>query len=668
MKFPFLIKRRTSKGGYYPVRGRQVLEQTLNILSTAAKEEQMLFFYNTSNTNNQRALVIDIDDSHEVEEKVQESFRSLCMYFKCVLLKSFSGFHIVVPLEGDIGNYRLWQSRLIARFLSNLMSYIDINVSLSPNYGFFHSQHVLRLVSEGVLEETDGFVRFKDCNLPENVIRILSEDLPEEVTKEICGFARRKDERSWKYLAVQSTRKFRTVLDETERRDDIETVLCAVGEGESEGRCEKPSSCVSGSVGSKVSGPETIQNLFEILELDFDRRRNLASRRSSEGSRENPEECGLQGSGFESSGHIDSSDCGYEGLKRTGFCGSCSPGYLLATLQAVESCYDKRSDRLIRLVNRVSKNSLRVDLYRDLKSEESDFSVFFGSLRQAMERSDGDQVPFRFGPACYRQWSRCSHVCLANFKNLERSVLNCSKITLEGGGLYLASHGFRFSGYRKPVKLVPRETAIAVLEHIRASLPSYSGVYRPSSFKNLWSSSFENLVTGTQRFLGYLLRLSPAISLGHPIDIGLADFQHFFEVPMSGAVTLRDLFVVEFSSGKGKEYIAKVKRRSYFFNKEKLEQFGLIDKNNWNVFDAKWLADKLGDGKTWSSICRFGPLTFRYLGLENSLSLWNDALDLSTANDKDLRKKDVQSFLRFLDKGRIADDHNEESRCFAVNS
>jgi hypothetical protein len=668
MKFSFLIKRRTPKGGYYPVKKREVSIDTLEKLSSSPKTSQMLYFYNKQNLNNQRVMVIDLDNSHEAEEEIYASFKEMRKYIKCILLKSFSGFHVVIPLEGEIGDYRLWQSRMISKFFHSVIHYIDINVSLSPNYGFFHSQHTLSLLSDGVLEESSEGLRFTDCNIPENVIRVLSEELPESVTKEICGFARRKDERSWRYLAVQSTRNFRTVLVETERRDDSKAVLRGIGEGEDERRSEESSSCVPCAVSSQSSRCETIQGLFERLEFDFDRRRNLACGRPFEGSGENLEERSLQGSGFESSGYLDSSSCGYEGLKGAGFCGSCSPSYLLATLQAVESLYSERNNRLVGLVDRISKNSLRVDLYRDLKSEESDFSVFFRSLRQIMERSDGKSGFIGFGPTCYRQWSRCSHVCLANFKNLERGISLCSKITLEGGGLYLASHGFRFSGHRKPINPVSREIAIKVLEHIRASVYTYSGVYRPSSFRNLWSSSYENLIDGTQKFLGYLMKLSPAISAGESIDIGLVDFQHFFSVPMSGAVTLRDLFIAEFSVKKGREYIPKVKRRSYHFSKERLEAFGLIESSNWNVLNPDWLASKLGNGNTWSSICRFGPLTLRYLGLENSLNLWNDALDKSTANDKDLRRKDIYSFLRFLDKGKASYDSDEEPRCVAVNS
>jgi hypothetical protein len=668
MKFPFLIKRRTPGGGYYPVKKREVSTETLEKLSSSPKASQMLYFYNKQNLNNQRVMVVDLDNSHEAEEEIYTSFKEMRKYIKCILLKSFSGFHIVIPLEGEMEDYRLWQSRMISRFFHTVIRFIDINVSLSPNYGFFHSQHTLSLLSEGTLEESSEGIRFTDCNIPENVIRVLSEELPESVTREICEFARRKDERSWKYLAVQSTRKFRTVLDAAQGRNDGEAILRNVGERKNERRVEESHTGVPRSTSIEGCRHKTIQGLFERLELDFDRRRDLASGRPFEGSGENPEECCLQGSGVEGSGYLDSSSCGYEGLKGAGFCGPCSPSYLLATLQAVKSLYVERDNCLVGLVDRISKNSLRVDLYRDVKSEESDFSVFFRSLRQAMERSDGQSGFSGFGPTCYRKWSRCSHVCLANFKNLERSVHLCSKITLEGGGLYLASHGFRFSGHRKPINPVSREIAIKVLEHIRASVYTYSGIYRPSSFRNLWSSSYENLVDGTQKFLGYLMKLSPAISAGEPIDIGLVDFQHFFSVPMSGAVTLRDLFIAEFSVKKGREYIPKVKRRSYYFSKERLEAFGLIESSNWNVLNPDWLASKLGNGNTWSSICRFGPLTLRYLGLENSVNLWNDALDKSTANDKDLRRKDVYSFLRFLDKGKASYDSDEEPRCVAVNS
>jgi hypothetical protein len=314
MKFPFLIKRRTPKGGYYPVKKREVSIDTLEKLASSPKTSQMLYFYNKQNLNNQRVMVIDLDNSHEAEEEIFTSFKEMRKYIKCILLKSFRGFHVVIPLEGDIGDYRLWQSRMISRFFHAVIHYIDINVSLSPNYGFFHSQHTLSLLSDGVLEESSEGLRFTDCNIPENVIRILSEELPESVTKEICGFARRKDERSWRYLAVQSTRKFRTVLDETERRNDSETVLCGICEGENEGRTEESSSCVPCASSSQSSGDKTIQGLFERLELDFDRRRNLACGRPFEGSGENFEERSLQGSGFEGSGYLDSSCCGYEGL------------------------------------------------------------------------------------------------------------------------------------------------------------------------------------------------------------------------------------------------------------------------------------------------------------------------------------------------------------------
>lgn len=114
------------------------------------------------------------------------------------------------------------------------------------------------------------------------------------------------------------------------------------------------------------------------------------------------------------------------------------------------------------------------------------------------------------------------------------------------------------------------------------------------------------------------------------------------------------------SLAKSKDYVYRKKTNLFVFidiSKKYFTGDFLVD--NWYIkprvieeLDVDHIADKMGNGKTWSTICDLSPHVRYFFGDEKGLSIMLSAIEMSCAKDKKQRREQVCRFFNHMKRGK----------------
>jgi hypothetical protein len=128
---------------------------------------------------------------------------------------------------------------------------------------------------------------------------------------------------------------------------------------------------------------------------------------------------------------------------------------------------------------------------------------------------------------------------------------------------------------------------------------------------------------------------------------------------------LRHIFLYMLNMKIHSNYVYKVKTATYdfmeenryksFFTAEFLKENWWVCKKNVKIPTEFELAEQFGNGNTWATIQKYTPFLVSALGVEAAIDLLVAGLDLSTANDKNNRRKQIAQFAYKCEKNPYRD-------------
>lgn len=145
------------------------------------------------------------------------------------------------------------------------------------------------------------------------------------------------------------------------------------------------------------------------------------------------------------------------------------------------------------------------------------------------------------------------------------------------------------------------------------------------------------------------------------IDVGVEDIQsRFFGVQNSMYFTyIRRVFLYIFSLTKTREHVYKrlvaqfkhneTAENKSFFKSSFLSKYWYRKKIAFATDVVQQVARDLGNGRTFERLKYWTPLLVSTFGFDKGLGLLYDGVDLSSANDKNQRKKELLKFARRLE-------------------
>lgn len=673
--YKFQVKKpSTTRKGYFPYSKPGVELEWMKGLDKAEKTKQWLFFYNVAvlwgkgksswyqrvdetSPIKDTVFVLDFDKSHCKEGLVTEAFERFrkSLSGKALLVKSFSGFHVVYVLEGD-HRKEYWdiQISVVLKYFPEMLDELDVGVCGNHRNGFFHSQHVEKWAREGVVDV--GAVGTCWFSFKAK----LSELDVSFGCKDAFGLwkAWRKygeDKRGGRKISDAAARRFRGILAVSDYRNN--KALYASGcEGAEESERKAYWNCIESHVHDEAVKNEGIPSVSGKLALRTVRPGAVASEGYVGRGGEDINRSLLQRNSQKVHGHIRRNSGWNEGNQEAGLYGHSGSDRFLEFVQAVKLLCNQRAVDLEVLGYFLSEDCLRSHRYWSIKSEESDFQVFFGIVRQVLEGNHGLGRNLRAEWSSVSEWLRCAEVCLGADPAPDNEHGYVAKLANKGFGLYLATHGLWVSRVRK-VSLSTDKYTFDVSKFVQdvMSNTNVDDLICSSRAKVFLKSKFKNgvawLEEGARKLLAYFAKFWGLILNGKPIGLGVGNVSEFFQCKnISECSAIRKIFLSLLSSKKT-AYVPKVKQTQYFMEVEALKKYfvsvdGEERKGNIHVpGTVEELASKLGKGNTFETFRRYAKPMYRVHGYERSLEMWHQAIDLSTANDKHYRHGDIDRFV-----------------------
>jgi len=695
--FPICVRRREASDQH--LIGVETL-QILTLMTESSKEEQYLFFYNFQNqkfikeycgrkmpqfvrTNKrspQTTLVIDFDNLiPEAALIVREKFQSFekALNGKAMLLTSPSGnMHVLYVVRGALpeSDYVRVQTSVISHFFGQVESFVDRGSSLSLNRGFYHSQHLVRWMEKGLVHPTPATQR-KNGFFWDNRVQISYAELmdllwecqPVEQRKiyELADDARRmldfmlliarsgtdaeKEKYSEQFARIMACLRQR---EEGKRKSRAEEI-CSRAQSEQYQAAVK---CIESFAGEAVFRAQAVSEIcLKLVQRtesggagDY-----LAGDYSDKG--EARQVC-LPGAGSPSNGHGSGTSGWNDRDQRVGHGTFSCDEHLLGALSNLRDVLESRGFSHKELGYRFLKNPLRGDRDRHNVSEKPDFCVFTDLVRETLDRDPRVGIDSDSSPERVFLWLRHAGRHLRAKNKSYRGVsffasdaARCFRLCLKAQGYEIRLEGAVSSADNS----VSRVAAEKLVELVSKQIPILSKGLTPknaTTARKLFREDREFLVRGAGALLTRLKRLYPVIKRGRFVDIGMEDFQEFFQTHCRKAGLLRHVFMGVLSV-QSAEYIPCIRRRRFSMNPEILSDL-LASEKTPTPSSPEELAALIGHGNTWQSICRYTKPLVETMGVSRTRDLWYSALDMSSANSPESRKKDVDAFLARITKSR----------------
>lgn len=694
--FPFCARRKEA-------RDEQLIGiESLTILSSmkeSSKEEQYLFYYNFKNKKYikdfcgrkipyfvkskercpQTTFVIDFDNLiPSVSVSIREKFSIFkeALNGKALLLDSPSGnIHVLYVIKGAVPpeDYERIQRIFINYFFREHASFVDRSSSYSLNRGFYHSQHLVRWVEKRIVHPTpasqkkNGFFwdnKFQITFMELMDLIAVCQPIQERKIYELANDAERmldfmriiarsgNNEEKKKYsseinrimaeLRYREAGKCKTRTEKICRRAQEEQYKAAV-------------QCIEGVVGETVFRTSTVQEVCGNLVPRNESERISEHLERDEKDKNKTREVCLSGTGSEVSGHSLGGDSRNDGNQERGYGDDFCDEHILVSLSNFRDSLKSRGFPVEKLGNFFLQNTLRSNSDWNNLPEKSDIGLFFSVLRETLDRDTRLRAVAETSPERLFIWFRYAGRHLRtkgkSFRSLSvfaSDAARCLRLCLKTQNYEIKLNGTEIS--RKIS--VNNELSIKLLNMIEPHLPKLSEGLSQQNKKTaikLFKHDRAFLEAGTSALLTKLKEIYPLMKSGKLIAIGMEDFQEFFQTHTRKAVLLRHIFM-GFLSGKTKEYIPCIQRRSFLINLNTLDE---VFCNEAAIpSSATELAKKLGGGNTWKSICKYLAPMYQAFGLSKTKELWYSAIDLSTANSPEGRKKDIEKYLNKLEKAK----------------
>lgn len=667
----------------------------LSLMSSFEKKDQYLLFYNfmnekkihtfgqhrkpvflrTNNRSPQTTFVIDFDNlvpsvSAEIDRRF-EAFNN-ALNQKAIMVVSPSGNrHVIYVIRGRAPEdfYQRLQTVIIDTFFKSVESFIDKPSSMSIHRGFYHSQHLAHWIKNGLINATPSLQKKRGFFWNNSIVLNFAELY--EILDDLQPIEKRKS-----YELVDDARRVLDYLQHISRGTENEEkvrnserlcrILAELRSREKEKRekytekiihrakteqYQAANECIQRLVSEDLRRSETVREILrEMAEGDGSAGSSGHSRSDSQDSVSSGV-CELQGSSSTGDGCGDSRSFGHDGIKGRGYRDDSSDESLLGSLSNIRDALEARGVRLKELGDRLFQNTLRSHGHRDSCPEESDIGIFASIVRDSLDRDPRISRDIAASGERTYIWLRHAGRHLRNEGSSNRVLQEFAADAARCFRLYLKTQNveINLSGEEFEQKIaVSKTAAINLIQMAETRLPllikDLSKHNRQTAMK-LFREKGEFLENGTAAFLTRITELYPLIKEHKPIAVGMEDFQNFFQTHGRKASLLRHVYM-GFLGSVWKDHVPLMKRRQFQVD---LEIINEIFKSERKTPDSvEEIIMKIGNGRTWSAMKTYIKPMFHQLGLSKTQKIWYDALDLGTANDPELRKKDVMKFLEKL--------------------
>lgn len=618
--FPFFVRRRWEKDTQiipYLKISNLFLDQQRD------KEKKYLVFYNRKNlekikqiksnryipfvepTNDylpQTTFVIDFDinqDLPEVNEKIVRGFNKLyeALNGKCLLVRSSSGtgWHVIFVTNGNIEpkNYQQLQKDIIKNVFQDVEDYIDYNASLSKRQGFYHLAYFPEWIENGYINLTKKD-QGKNRNFWTKKITLDPFEI-HALQDTIVPFNKRDVYRLNDDIAktVEFIEKARRLNAKSIENQYLVRFINIIGE---------------------ISASQSFQLKSLLTKFSFN---NL--------KKDNP----LAASVIEQN-ILNIAE--YTGYYRA------INGYLNinAELEETNSVFD-----FLAAVHEININKRVNDFFN---SEEKNKIIFFDHEISSLNNlfvKNFDVSLINNPDKCFLMIDSFVKEALdkedvARLKSIKRFI----KFVFEFKSQKTDNTESKFV-FQSNENFVNTFLETAFNQNFDSLSISKQN---QQTLKKIWREEQEWLKTGFNNLLSYIFQLKIAQN-NIFIDIGLEDFKKHWNTHERRATALRQLLMPSLSKGVN-EYKPHWKRRGFMIDWLFFDNF--LSKNF--MFTPKYLANKMGNGNTWSVIRMYAkPLVANY-GLYEACKIFNEAIWLSQAKHKKQRIREFALFARKISK------------------
>ena len=617
--FPFFVRRKWEKDNQiipYLKISSLLLDKEKN------KEKKYLVFYNRKNlekikqikanryipfvepTNDyslQTTFVIDFDikqDSPEINAKILEGFSTLhsILNGKCLLIRSASGtgWHIIFVTNGNIEpkNYQQLQKDIISNLFAEIEEYIDYNASLSKRQGFYHLSYFPEWIERGyvnITKKDQGKKRnfwTSKITLDPFEIHSLQDNLV-PFNKRDCY---RLDSDIIKTL--QFINRANEINNQSIQNQYINRFINLIGE-------------ISESKNFQLKNLLAKYNLA-FIESNYPNAANIIQKDILSIARYvgyyraiNEFLCAKKT--FQESNDIHKFMLSLKDInfnkKVNEFFSSNEKDKILFFESEITllnnlfiDCFD------ISLVNNPSKSYEMLDSYIEFFQEKNQINLI-----QSIKRF----IKFIF-----------------EIKNGKKTNYLQSNFEINEDSAFIFLDRLFTEDF----------TNLSISKHNQQSL------------KKIWREEKQWLLVGFKNLIAAIYQLKVAQN-NIFIDIGLEDFKKYWNTHERKAIALRQLIMPRLSKDIN-EYKPHWKRRGFMVDWHTVSNFCV---KNF-TFTPKYLADKMGNGNTWTVIRSYAkPLVANY-GLYEACKIFNEAIWLSEAKNKKQRIREFALFARKISK------------------
>lgn len=691
----------------------------LEMMTSLEKNEQYILYYNflneqriraigdqrrpyyvkSNNRSRQTTFVLDFDNltpsSIEPMNQAFEAFNA-AVNGKAQLLVSPSGNrHVLYVVGGPASakDYERIQKMVVDRFFKVQSYFLDKGVSYSLNTGFFHSQHLYgwihkKMINISPSEQgarrnfwkreleinfTELMNLIDECSPPEQRgIHELAEDVHRMIrfihTQNLRGVNLNEDQET----ELNTERLLRGLAEIGSREEGFSKFTKEISTRAQTEEYKTTLQYIESIAGKTVQRASRLSTVRDFLAQRAVGRRIDKDSDTNESNQDGDGEDSVPRASREGDGRSDSRDSGDDGNKGTRPGDDFSNEHVLGIISDVKARCESRNFNVKKLGDLIWKNSLRGNGYWDTISEESDIKLLFSVLREALAGDSRIPESFRASPERLFIWLRHAGRYLRSVNSDETGLRSfaadaarCWRLCLKAQNVEVTLTGKEFS----PERRINQEKVAAFVKELHKNIDFLVKDLpkdKRQTILKMFREDLGFLERGSDAFLTRISSLYPIILKDMPVALGMEDFQEFFQTHNKKASALRHVFM-SFCGNLAKDYTPCYKRREFYVDLCTIEDFIEISNSN-TPSRTEDLIVLLGNGRTWDTIKKFTKPMLMKLGLSKSRDIWYRALELSTANEPEKRKKDVDAFLDLLTKQREHADYQQgRSDCHNAN-
>lgn len=660
--------------------------EKLSFLATMTamdKNQQYLFFYNFLNQRNLKQIrnrwlpyytktqtrspsttfVIDFDELQPTQlallDEGFENLKKVCNN-KCLMVNSPSGKgrHIIYVINGVVKEdlYARIQKCVIRECFTHLGSYVDFGSSCSIHRGFFHSQHLIEWIQSGLVNTTFSFAakkstkHFWDKKIRMNV-------------KEYFDFLNN--------IHPINSRKVHELIY------DGQLLIKIISNGEEDGFFQQEAKKIYSEICSKENGyyKEKAESIFTGYDVrgaikafirdensqcqtknkDFTKqtrnpegqsyRSEQSDKRSGNDSEKNRDSGNQRNLSSDSAEFYQRCE---EGVLRDRYTSDFSYEFISWNIEKLYATFTERNISIERVVYDLRLNIKRSYYTTHQYAEERSFDASIQSVYSHLESITGQRDISESLLGSFALWLRFSTRVFRS-QQIYNQQYKILKDTAWLVNYYIQK---KLPNQYKNLENAPnydsqfinRELCERFIKLVEEWMPTVFNKINKEGRQCLLKifKDREWLIKGVKALLSFLQKHFKIIKDEKLLNIGLEDFQAFFNTHVKKASLLRKVFCGYLAKDKD-GYIPHVKCNGYI-----IDQNILAVIYNTDIFPSSYekLAPMLGNGNTWKTIQKYLSVMKQNLDIDFVEKLWYTSIEISCANEKELRKKNISNYLR----------------------